>query len=420
MTVAAQTAGTCDQVMNEAIGGVAAALRAVDCVANEATGVAFGRLFAPGGVLVPVLTVLLTLYVAFFAFQLITGRSSIGVKALTPRFLTIGLVMTFATSWVAYQSVVLNLFVLGPDWLASALMGTQESATEAFADKIDIVFAAVEAVSNPGQIPGVPGQEAAPPAQDIDTFSPKGLLWMGAVALLLGTVGLLVTARIGLAILVGLGPVFVVLGLFQGTRGLFTGWLKGVVLLGITPLFAVLGGSLMLEMTVPILNGLASTPGDIPARPAMAFFMIGMVHVALMIMVVKVASTMVAGWSVFGLVPEKGESSGRSMASSPPPATVVNTTAPSGNAGVMSTAQAAAAGSYAPSRRIEMSGITPSPAANDAAGTSSAAGGMRTTNVYATSSGNTRPQPLTGTQSRTHGIGNRFRSPEKRTTEKLK
>ena len=51
-----------------------------------------------------------------------------------------------------------------------------------------------------------------------------------------------------------LGPIFVVLALFPGTRGLFVGWLKGVVLMALAPLFAVLGGSLMLELAVPVLS----------------------------------------------------------------------------------------------------------------------------------------------------------------------
>ncbi len=63
--------------------------------------------------------------------------------------------------------------------------------------------------------------------------------------------GLLVTARIGLALLLALGPIFVVLALFDGTRGLFTGWLKGLVMLALAPLFAVLGGTIMLELAVP-------------------------------------------------------------------------------------------------------------------------------------------------------------------------
>ena len=67
-------------------------------------------------------------------------------------------------------------------------------------------------------------------------------MWLSALLLLLGTVGVLVTARIALAVLLAVGPVFVVLALFPGTRGLFAGWLRGVVLTAVTPLFAVLGG----------------------------------------------------------------------------------------------------------------------------------------------------------------------------------
>ena len=194
--------------MSEAAGGIAAALEAVNCVAAEVTGATFGRLFAPGGILVTALTIILTLYVAFFAINLLTGRSVLGVRALTPRMLTLGLVLTFATSWVAYQSVVWGVFVDGPDWLASALTGDSGSATQTFATKVDVVFAAV--------------QQASAGQTDIETFSPAGMLWMGALLFMLGTVGLLVTARIALALLVALGPIFVVLALFEGTRGLFT------------------------------------------------------------------------------------------------------------------------------------------------------------------------------------------------------
>ena len=53
-----------------------------------------------------------------------------------------------------------------------------------------------------------------------------------------------VTCKIALAILLAVGPVFVVLALFKGTRGLFAGWLKALVMLALTPLFAVLGGAI--------------------------------------------------------------------------------------------------------------------------------------------------------------------------------
>jgi len=280
----------CQQALDGVGSGVAASLYAVDCAASATAQAAFGHLFGSQGALLPALTILLTLYVAFFAFSLITGRSRIGVSALTPRMITLGLVLTFATSWIAYQGVVWNLAVGAPDQIAGVLMGTSGPATQIFAGKIDAVLSVLLEAT---------GQQSTESVAS--TFSPPGLLWLGGTLLLLGTVGVLATAKIALSVLLALGPMFVVLALFRGTRGLFTGWLKGLVLLAITPLFAVLGGSLMLELAVPVLGALVQTPGQIDARAAMAFFMIGAIHCALMVMVMKVAATTVSGWTVFGL-----------------------------------------------------------------------------------------------------------------------
>lgn len=354
----------CDLVLSEAAGGIAAALQAVDCVAAEVTGTAFGRLFAPGGALATTLTILLTLYVAFFAFALITGRSSLSIRSLTPRMLTVGLVLTFATSWVAYQSVVWNLALGAPDWLAGVLTGDSGSATMTFASKVDVVFLAIE--------------QASAGQTDIEAFSPAGMLWMGALLFMLGTVGVLVTARIGLALLVALGPIFVVMALFNGTRGLFTGWLKGVVMLALTPLFAVLAGSVMLELSVPILSALTANPGEIPARPAMAFLMVGAVHVALMVMVLKVAGTMVAGWRVFGMA-DKDEQRSESAPVAPAPNVTVQ---------ALQAEQAASTAAAAnTARRTAVAASIPAVAANDTGG---AAGptSVRETRVITAASAN--------------------------------
>ena len=278
----------CQQAVGQVGSGIAASLQGVDCAASGMAGAAFNRLFGTDGSLVPALTILLTLYVALFAFALITGRSRVGVSSLTPRIVTLGLVLTFATSWIAYQSVVWNLATGAPNEIAGLLTGTPGNATMVFAQKIDVVFQAL--------IQASAGQNSPETA-----FSPPGLLWLGGTLFLLATVGLLATTRIALAILLAIGPVFVVFALFPGTRGLFVGWLKGVVMLAIAPLFAVLGGSLMLELSVPVLSALVAVPGQIDAQAAMAFFMIAAVHTALMVLVLKVAGTMVAGWSVFGM-----------------------------------------------------------------------------------------------------------------------
>lgn len=299
---------TCEALAANASSGVAAALRAVDCLANQATASAFGRLFGGEGALTPALTILLTLYIAFFAVALLTGRSSIGISALTPRMMTLGLVLTFATSWVAYQGVVWNLAIGAPDQIAGVLMGAKGSATQIFADRIDLIFAAVAEVADAAG----GGQGGSLQNTASGSFTPGNLMWLGALLLLLGTVGVLVTARIALAVLLALGPVFVVMALFSGTRGLTAGWLRGVVLTAITPLFVVIGGGLMLELLVPIVANLRSGEG-INGRAALSLFMIAAVHVALMSMVLRVAGSMVAGWQVFGLA-GKGEAGRDGMA----------------------------------------------------------------------------------------------------------
>ena len=380
----------CQQAAEQVGNGVAAALRGVDCISGEASAAAFGRLFAPGGSLGTVLTLVLTLYIAIFGFLLLTGRTNIGVRALVPRMMTLGLVLTFATSWVAYQSVVWNLAVGTPDYLAGILTGTRGSATDVFAQKIDVVFMAIQDASGGG-------------TEDFSAFSPQGLMWLGAMLFMLGTIGLLVTTKIALGVLIALGPIFVVMALFNGTRGLFGGWVKGLVMCALAPLFAVLGGSIMLELAVPILAALTAQTGVVPAQAGMAFFMIGAVHVALMILVLKVAGSMVAGWTVFGMAPSKEERAAAAVAAA---ASQLPATAPSLH---LAQAQAATQAS-ASARRIDVSAMPVAMAANDGGAGGSGSSGSRTTKVFAAASGGGQVSTLNAAPSRTQGIGSRFKA----------
>lgn len=379
---------SCDLVSQDMGTGVAAALTAVDCIAGQVSEQAFNRLLGEEGQLGLVLTILLTLYVAFFGISLMLGRSNLSIRAVIPKMMTIGLVLTFATSFAAFSTVFYNLFVEAPDFIAGVLTDSRGSATATFATKLDIVFLAV--------------QEASTGQEDISAFSPPGMMWIGAMLLLLGTVGLLVTARIGLALLLAVGPIFVVLALFNGTRGLFVGWLKGLVMLALAPLFAVVGGSIMLEVAVPILAALVAVPGQIDQQAAMAFFLVGFVHCALMVMVLFVGSKMVSGWKVFGLAaPDKVVGEGIDTTRMAP---VQQPVAVSDRAARIAPAATATA---AGQRRIEVASAGVQ-AANDTGGSASTT--VRETKVFATSSGSGQAASPGSPTSRTRGIGNRFRS----------
>src|SRR5215208_5410634 len=268
---------------------IAEALSKVDCLTAEATQVSFNRLFGPGGSLTPALTILLTLYVAFFAVNLLTGRSALRVSLMTPRMMTMGLVLTFVTSWIAYQSVVWNLAVGAPDQVAGVLLGSSGSATHLFADRLDALFTAVTNAAN-----SLSGEAEA----SAKLASPSNMLWISALMLLLGTVGVLVVCRIALAALLMLGPVFIVLALFQGTRGLFEGWLKSVVALALVPLLTVVMGSGAVITIMPMVQGLATSGGEVSLRTSVGIMVASMVYFALMFLVVELARSLTSHWKL--------------------------------------------------------------------------------------------------------------------------
>ena len=280
--------------------GIAEALRVVDCMSGEAASFAFARLFGTDALLGQALTAALTLYIGFYAIGLLTGRTSLSLSSLTPRMMTLGIALTFATSWVAYQSVIWNLLVGGPDQIASLLIGTQGSATSLFADRLDKIFAVVAqaAAATEAATAGMPDTGSLASGPD--------LLWLSALLLLLGTVGVLLVARIALAAMLALGPIFIICGLFEGSRGLFEGWLKAAVLFALTPLLAVLIGGATIALLSPMLDSLAAAGGQVPLRLTTTLFLAAAVYCALMGVTLKISATMVAGWRLpFGASRER-------------------------------------------------------------------------------------------------------------------
>lgn len=278
----------CEPFGAEGPAGVTDALQKIDCLANDATAMSFGRLFGAHGSFTTALTIILTLYVALLAFNLLTGRSALKVSVLTPRMMTLGLVLTFATSWIAYQSVVWNLATGAPDEIASVLIGSRGSATLLFAQQLDGLFAAItDAVSNinPTAAAGTAG-----------LTSPANILSIAGLILLLGTVGVLVVCRLALAALLILGPVFIVLALFDGTRGLFEGWLKSVAMFALVPLLTVVMGSGALVAIGPMIGGLADSGGEIPLKTAVSILFASIIYLSLMLLIFKVAGTLTRSW----------------------------------------------------------------------------------------------------------------------------
>ncbi len=273
-------------------------LASIDCYSHAAVTGAYSRLFGTSGMLGTVLTVALSLYLVFFAIQLMTGRTSLSLAKLMPRVFMIGGVLTIATSWPAYHQVIYGLLTGGPDELASGLLN-QNHATLHFASVMQQLYEQIlSASASLAEVKMTAGSQASNIATAGD------LLWVSGVMMLLGTAGVLVVAKLMLALLLALGPVFALFAIFSATRGMAEGWLRTAVLFALVPLIVTLLGRTALVALSPLVASLtwANTPGGDPVSSVLTLFAGTLIYLSLLTIAVKTSYSLTKGWQPLGYV----------------------------------------------------------------------------------------------------------------------
>ncbi|MEM8772420.1 MAG: type IV secretion system protein [Pseudomonadota bacterium] len=300
---------------------VAPLLEQIDCQVGSYVEASYASMFGPFGFLEPVLTGALTLYIAFYGFQLIVGRGSISLTSLAPKVLLIGLVLAFATRWGAYQALFLNLFYGGADQLAVLLIdggnGRAAAAASAF-DRLDTALQNIIRIANTwnenSALPEADNLGAAQArsaaaaqagalqdAQGVSLPRSAGavnLLWFSAILLALSTVGVLIIAKILLGLLLAVGPVLVVLALFTATRGLFEGWLKTLALYALLAAFATVLTGGVLFLVEPMIGQIedARNAGDASPQPVFVLAVTVFIFALLMMQLFRLCSRLTSSW----------------------------------------------------------------------------------------------------------------------------
>jgi type IV secretion system protein VirB6 len=78
-------------------------LASVDCNVRGLSEAGYGALAAGNSPMSAILTLMLTLYIAFVGYRMLVGRTPLRVGDLTVGALKIGAVLALATSWPTYQ-----------------------------------------------------------------------------------------------------------------------------------------------------------------------------------------------------------------------------------------------------------------------------------------------------------------------------
>lgn len=242
------------------VGGV---LETVDCHIRLLVHDTYRELVGPNTLFATAFTGLLTIYIALLGYQLLFGRGGLRVTELPIVALKLGLILAFLTSWAAYQTLIFNLLFDGPAEIMKVLIGPLSARGASFdGDVMGGVQSAFEDMSGAASIYG----GMASPTANLLQGGPmlgSGLLWLTAIALLLLTLGLVIAAKIVLAFLLAIGPIFIGMLLFDQTRGLFEGWMRAAFSAAMAPLAVHVFGAVMLMILQPFLEILVGNAANL-------------------------------------------------------------------------------------------------------------------------------------------------------------
>ena len=208
------------------------ALTHVDCQAQVIGSYGYVALGQPGSVAALLVTGLLTLFVAFFGIRLLFGPRP-GGRDVVFDVLKIGIVLTLVFAWPAFRTVIYDVTLKGPAEIASVIQASSSNGgTNDFTSRLQKVdndllqLSELGAGRNEEQFIGGQSQSrnlAGTSLQDENAFGSARLFFLSGV---MGTLALL---RIAAGLLLALTPVVAGLLFFAQSRGIFAGWLKGLV-----------------------------------------------------------------------------------------------------------------------------------------------------------------------------------------------
>jgi len=251
----------------------------LDCQAQSLGAQGYQALAAPGSSASILLTGMITLLIAVIGYRMLLGYvPSVRDGVLT--FVKIGVVFVLASSWPAYQVIIYDVILRSPAEFAASIGGASglPGMTGGLATRLDGIDQGLKAIAIAGVGSPPIGSDGVARLPDVAPspflgFDSFALGW-SRVGFLVSTLASLALVRIVAGLLLALGPLFAGFLLFEGTRGLFEGWLRALIgsALAALAISIVLGVELaFLEPWLATLLARRAADLDIIGSPAQLF-----------------------------------------------------------------------------------------------------------------------------------------------------
>jgi type IV secretion system protein VirB6 len=225
-------------------------LNTVDAVIGNFVSIAYQNFVSANAEMI---TLLFTVYVMLLGFQFVHHTHHFNLSTVTRHLIVMLCVYGMVMNWQLYNLFVYNVFTNEPGHIAKILVnnaGTLQSGGS-IADALDGIFKMVIDVTI-----GFLGQVG---------FSAAGFAFIiyGLLVFIIGfllcvfALLLFIYAKMMMAVVLALGPLFILFILWEPTKGLFSAWLNQLITIALIPIITSAILMLMLSaihVTLPNVN----------------------------------------------------------------------------------------------------------------------------------------------------------------------
>jgi type IV secretion system protein VirB6 len=196
---------------------------------------------AGGPMVAGMLSGLVTIFVALIGYRFILGtvpdlRDGIGWAV------RLGMVLTLATGWPAFQTLIYRVAVDAPQELAAVLLPAAGLPTDDLDSRVQRAYDTIRLGSTttlPSQVQPTPEAAAGQPQSQTPgislqpqtpSYGPLGQAALPQTAswFVVSTLGVTGALRLATGFLLAIGPLAIMTLLFDATLGLFVGWIRGL------------------------------------------------------------------------------------------------------------------------------------------------------------------------------------------------
>ena len=255
----------------------------------------------------PAVVALATVYVMAWGYLHLTGKIDEPVMTGLKRILMLALILGVGLRLWLYNTVIVDTFYNAPAQLAAVMAGGADPV-----DTIDTIWDRGGAVAGFLWTRGT----SAWGSGSVGFFIAATLVFCLIGVLCVYAMFLLALSSIALAVLLAVGPLFIVMLLFDATRRFFAAWMSQLVNYGLITVLTVMVAALLLQIVQSYASQTAARGSAIVTVDALHMLLIAVLVFLVLRQVMPIAAGLAGGVSLssFGLMSRSVGGAWRSVA----------------------------------------------------------------------------------------------------------